>query len=841
MRILILIIATFFVLEVNSQDRDIHNLQHEKRHEIAHDLVNKGSYYNAIDHLERLALEHPKNRKYVFRLAEAYFFSRDYVNAEKWLKKAIELDPKQTTAAQFRYAECLKYNAKYSEAKVNFKEFLEGKYKDSRGQKFKLYADQEIKSCDWAIAHQNEKGTLPIIHLSDSVNSAYSDFSPYQLNDSTLIFASIQADSVLTYSFEEMHFHHTKLYKVSMTDSFTFKNLQQIDKANSTFENNANGSLSPDGKQFYFSRCYENLKHHVICNLYVCEVDEKGNLGKPNKLPHPVNKANATNTQPFVAQHKTDKGIQKVLYFSSNRNGGKGGLDLWASIINPDGSYKSPLNLGANINSARDEVTPYFDEPTGLLYFSSNYHNGFGGYDIFASKGMLNNWTEPLNIGAPFNTSVDDIYFNYGKKNKGFLVSNRVGGHNLKSPTCCDDIYAFQEPRYQLLLVHTYNKENNALYLGANEKITTNNELLRPLDKEKYYFLYDQLTENEIYLVEKNKNYDLKIVDSSKVTLAYFSTEMTDKFAVTLFEKEDSHDSISITNVTHPRFDIHVINLFKSFKDIEIARALVQKRLSDSIANIQIQKEVPKKDTLILTSKPDTLPTISTINQVKDTLVIAKKTTDSSLITKQIIPIQETKIARQDSTTTLKTKDIKQTFIEKKVTKIHKYKNVKRCVVYDNKMAEVSTIEKSEKIDSSVSSLETSYLKIKNKNEPDIKMVVHYGYNEDQFIADHKVMLDSIARFLIQHPHITLDIEAHTDNVGSEQYNIDLSYKRAKTLANYFAHIGIPRERLNTKWFGEHQPAVPNQNSDGSDNATNRHQNRRAELKFYGVKKKTTK
>ena len=102
--------------------------------------------------------------------------------------------------------------------------------------------------------------------------------------------------------------------------------------------------------------------------------------GLPEALPEPIN---SEYWEPSAAFSKDGS----VIYFSSNRPGGKGGLDLYKSTKNEDGSWSAPQNLGPNVNTAFDEDAPYIDPENSVLYFSSRGHEGLGGYDIFRSKG----------------------------------------------------------------------------------------------------------------------------------------------------------------------------------------------------------------------------------------------------------------------------------------------------------------------------------------------------------------------------------------------------------------------------------------------------------------------
>lgn len=121
----------------------------------------------------------------------------------------------------------------------------------------------------------------------------------------------------------------------------------------------------------------------------------------------------------------------KTMYFSSNREGGEGGYDIWCVNYNQRAkSWGEPFNLGPGINTEKDEMFPYINVHNGMLYFSSNGHLGMGGLDIFMVEGSGTEWTVPENLRAPLNSGGDDFGMTFDNNNPdhGFFTSNRNGG-----------------------------------------------------------------------------------------------------------------------------------------------------------------------------------------------------------------------------------------------------------------------------------------------------------------------------------------------------------------------------------------------------------------------------
>jgi outer membrane protein OmpA-like peptidoglycan-associated protein len=209
---------------------------------------------------------------------------------------------------------------------------------------------------------------------------------------------------------------------------------------------------SPGGDRFYFTRCQEDDSAQVICKIYVSNWDTvKNKWGEPKELKDGINEE-GSNTHPCIAK----VGKKEVLFFSSNRKlQSRGGYDIWYSIYDPvKKTYRRPQNVGKQINTERDEQTPYYDSRVNKLYFASDGWVGFGGFDIYAAVGGPSRYSSVKNLGYPINSPADDIYFINDPVGKpdAYVVSNRIGSIALKNPTCCDDIWRVQsEPKLRAI------------------------------------------------------------------------------------------------------------------------------------------------------------------------------------------------------------------------------------------------------------------------------------------------------------------------------------------------------------------------------------------------------
>ncbi|GAB4385174.1 MAG: hypothetical protein Kow0075_16990 [Salibacteraceae bacterium] len=363
-----------------------------------------------------------------FKLAESLRMLRDYDGAAKHYRKAIQYDAKrQFTDAIFWEAMMYKHQMKYELAMKTFQLYL-----GETRQRDRLYrwARDEVEACRWVIANRTDSGVFDIEIPEPGINTPQSELAPMPLGRHRLLLASVQ------YNDAELKKSKNEFISIKMV---RFKDSIWVDEPlpfqfNFVDAHVANGSFSPDSSVFYFSVC----PNTEPCSIY--RMKKMGNSwGEAEMLPSPVNVENSSNTQPF----HTTIGEDEYLIFSSNRSGGKGGYDLWFAPLKNNEPTGRIRNFGNRVNTDGDEITPRFDPSDTTLYFSSNRHPGFGGFDVFVSKGMPGSLNLVKNAGAGLNSSFDDYYTVIFKKDSlGYLVSNRninPGGDDITY--CCNDVF----------------------------------------------------------------------------------------------------------------------------------------------------------------------------------------------------------------------------------------------------------------------------------------------------------------------------------------------------------------------------------------------------------------
>ena len=191
-------------------------------------------------------------------------------------------------------------------------------------------------------------------------------------------------------------------------------------------------AIAPDGSFMVFTGCERNDGYEGSCDLYLSFFID-GKWTKPVNMGPPVNTA-YKETQPSISYDG------RSIYFSSNRPGTHGGLDIWVTTRDNNWNFSEPVNLGDSVNTDRDEQTPFIHPDNQTLYFTSFGHPGLGKNDIFyARKNTHGEWGGVTNIGYPINTPGEEAGLMIDAQGEyAYISSERPGGYGGL------DIYRFK-------------------------------------------------------------------------------------------------------------------------------------------------------------------------------------------------------------------------------------------------------------------------------------------------------------------------------------------------------------------------------------------------------------
>ena len=401
------------------------------------------NYYGALVYYNEALEYDPMDKNILFKSAEAARLFNSYNRAaEKYQYLVDSLNDDSTPLAIFWLGSMKQNMGKYDEARKYFDMYL-----SEFGGLDTFYtakAKKELASIEYAAGQtSNYKRNITFEKLGDDINTTASEVGGHQFND-------------------EFYFSSMR-YKEENPISLPARDISKILKRTRDsliipldgYINNrdflvANSSLSSSGTHIYYTVCEYINGSEIRCDIYRSNIDASGILSNEIKLPDPVNLPGTTSTHPHIT---TDKVTGKeILYFVSNRPGGKGGMDIWYSLIDVKFGYSQPVNI-IEINTLDDEITPFYNNSTDFLYFSSNGRTGLGGFDVYKAGKINDAFGGVVSVGVPVNSSYHDIYYSENKEgNRAFLSSNREGSYYLDSyyESCCYDIYKMEIKKIDL-------------------------------------------------------------------------------------------------------------------------------------------------------------------------------------------------------------------------------------------------------------------------------------------------------------------------------------------------------------------------------------------------------
>jgi OOP family OmpA-OmpF porin len=516
---------------------------------------------SAISFFE-MYLRKEKNDAHVqYLLAQAYYEIGDYESAENYFLRSYANLHDKNSEALYYYAQMQKSNGKYDSARVNFQKFKK-EYKGSEKQ-LKKQAGKEIAFCDSVQKLAGIEKKVIVTHLDTAINKVNTEAAPINLDENTLVFTSLRTEKV-EYKVEDdtSHSIQRKLYYAKKEGNTWKYKGEYGDNLNMANFNTGNACFSPDRKRIYFTRCKENIKEEMICAIYMSKKEGDG-WSEPVRLPKNVNDPKHSCSMPAVTSDP--KTGNDVIYFVSNNKEGRGGTDIWYTVYDKKkGEYKTPKNAGNKVNSAQNEMSPFFDNETRTLYFSSEGWGGLGGYDVYRASGDGRKWLSIENVGQPVNSGSDDIFYTISpNREEGFFVSNRKGGNTLKNKACCDDIYNYRHSQYIKITLDggVYEQEHpNAPIADATieiyirDKKTKEKALVKTMNSDnKGKYRTSLEAGQEYFIIIKKKDW---LGTSTEVSTLGMNTSQEIK-RVSFLSKEPK-EPIRIPNI-HYEFDKAVI------------------------------------------------------------------------------------------------------------------------------------------------------------------------------------------------------------------------------------------------------------------------------------------
>ena len=441
--------------------------------------------------------------------------------ASAYLKVLGSKEKAQYPDARLRLGESLHKLADYRNAKSAYLQFIQ-ENQGAQGITPALlqFAKKGADDCDFALKSiQNEANSQrnasyypQPVNMGPEINGPYTDYG-----------ASYRGDTLYhtSYEFPDPKNKAGRLNKVVWTYSGKAKELPP--SFNALDQHTAYSVFTPDNKGVYYCNCVAKNAADLRCDIFYRPLDVPG--ATPLKLG--INQTDYTSTSPAIG--KNTKG-ETVLYFASDRPGGKGKLDIWMGAIQADGNVINATPV-VELNTIENDISPFYQEIPGkaeLLFFATDGRKTFGGIDIYGTRlNQTKRWIEPYNLGVNINSSYDD--FGYVRDPKGDTLvfsSNRIGSIPLFAETakkedkqevevCCHDLYKAGIYKLVNLEVNTFKWRDSLALNGTTVKIYeeapdgTRKELVNKTEAD---------TNNYSTLIERYKKYYIQAQKQGFIT-----------------------------------------------------------------------------------------------------------------------------------------------------------------------------------------------------------------------------------------------------------------------------------------------------------------------------------
>ncbi len=413
----------------------------------AENMFENEGYYEAIDlYKKAYAKERDVQEKgrLLFQVAESYRLVLDTDQSVVWYNRAIRARH-DNPMAYFWIAEAERKRGNFAEAITYY-----NRYKEQAPNAREV--DQAIAECEMA-QEWLDKPKRYLIEPEVQLNSQYFDFSPIWADNKNemIYFTSSRPGSAGARIDERTGQNYTDIYFSIRDRKGKWSEPYPLNNTVNTPHNEGSAVLNARRNTMYFTRCQSQKDKSLGCDIYTARKVGQ-NWGEAQLIELKPKNGNEV----FTVGHPAIDGNETFMIFAGDIPGGHGGRDLWVSTYDRRAKkWGDPVNLGPEINTAKDEMFPYLHD-NGTLYFASDGHPGMGGLDMFKaeSTGEMT-WGGVENLKAPLNSSDHDygIIFD-GEEDQGFFTSGRPGG------TGGENIWSFKMPPLVFALQgNVYDKE----------------------------------------------------------------------------------------------------------------------------------------------------------------------------------------------------------------------------------------------------------------------------------------------------------------------------------------------------------------------------------------------
>ena len=762
-------------------------------------------YAEALPLLLKLDSIRPNDAQTLYKIGVSYFNSHDQYDAFKYFDRVRQMDfHKDHHMLDYYLGVSLHLDNKFDEAIAALEkykaEFLSDKNYETHLTVEDI--DKEIENCRYGKELVKNPVKVKVENLGPSVNTADPEYAPVISADETkLIFTARRHTTSGGERDYADNLHFEDVY-ISYHDGDKWTTAENMGSSINTADHDASIGLSPDGQELFIYK--SDKKNENAGDIYVSELEGK-NWTSPVKMSESIN-------TPGMESHASTTSDEKYLYFTSNKPGGQGGLDIYVSKKLPDNTWALPKSLGNVVNTKYDEEAPFIHPDGKTLYFSSRGHKSMGGFDIFKTvyNEKTDSWSTPENLGYPINTSADDIFFVWtpdGKK--AYFSSYRDGGYGH------EDIYVLtkEEDEKKSLVVLKGNVLSavDGKPVGAIINVV-DNETKKLISSYKA----NSATGHYVVILPAGKDYGLSIEAKDHLFYSeHISVPANTYKEIQKDYKVEPIQSGSMINLNNVFFETNSSELKESsFPELDKVVKLLKENPALYFRIDGHTDSIGSKEYNYLLSnlRTESIAQYLVKNGSEAKRLITVGNGDAEPAAEN--STEEGRAQNRRVTITLidfdKDKALYQASLDKQVKMAEKFKNAK--VIKTDK----------QQVDPKAK---------KNLVAPTLKTFadtcVYFFLNDVKVNAESKLILDQLASLLNSNPKISVELDGFYSKKDGESSKKQLYLKRSVWVADYLASKKVDRKRIVVKDFG-------GETNDGDESRANRNHNRRVEIKIIG-------
>jgi outer membrane protein OmpA-like peptidoglycan-associated protein len=633
-------------------------------------------------------------------------------------------------------------------------------------------ADAALDKVHTASALMSVPRNMNVHNFGQAINSKLIEYNPVvSADESIMAYTALRPNDGKTRSGDK---YIEEIY-ISYNQSGSWSEPKVIPIASES--NVGTAGISPDGQKML---------------IFMGTATDPGSLFQISKSGEswskPVVIAPTLNTPKFLESTASITPDGKTIYFASDKQGGHGGLDIWRTQLQSNGTWSSPVNLGPEINSKANEDAPFIHPDQKTLFFTSDGHNTMGGRDIFVSRLINNKWKSPENMGYPVNTTANDNYFTLiADGTRAYFSSDRKGGMGSQ------DIYYLDMPAESANIPLTMIK-GKILNAETGKPMPTKIYLIDNETNKKLDFVYDPdpQTGNYLIILPPAKNYDMVI--ESEGFLPYTV-------------------NINVPNQDYFYELYQLINL-KTIKQFDVVvgqEVQVKNAFYDTEQDVKADLRKTHEAKLVQTGNVDVYDMMLDLMAAED---------------KEGIDYLVGLVLHTDPVDGIN-------FDETKNSKIEV---ASRTYYYDE--SDESKFEQKNVGGKTIFSLptmvvaeEAKRVKEQSAKKPEFdaaaltkSVKIYFDAGKSDLKQQYNAQLDNILSVLEKYPELGIEISGFASAEGSDELNRDLSNKRAIAVLDYINHKGVVRRRIVAKGYGA-----------SKDQANTKEEGRRVEVKIVDL------